>query len=82
MGCRVAKADLKGLQVRDLRHTWKTNAQRSGMDPTVRDLIVGHSTERSVADRYIRVSDEELLKAMDSMRFDNGWTELDLVEEA
>ncbi len=48
----------------------------------MRDLIVGHSTQRSVADRYIRVSDEELLKAVDSMRFDNGWTELDLVEEA
>jgi hypothetical protein len=31
--------------IRDLRHTWKTNAQRSGMDPTVRDLIVGPSTE-------------------------------------
>jgi integrase len=78
----LVKAGLQGLQVRDLRHTWKTNAQRSGMDPTVRDLIVGHSTERSVADRYIRVSDEELLKAIDSMRFDNGWTELDMVEEA
>jgi integrase len=51
--------------MRDLRHTWKTNAQRSGIDPTIRNLIVGHSTERSVADRYIRVSDEELLKAED-----------------
>jgi integrase len=78
----IRLAMLAGLQIRDLRHTWKTNAQRSGMDPTVRDLIVGHSTERSVADRYIRVSDEELLKAVDNMRFDNGWTELDLVEEA
>jgi integrase len=81
-GRAVRLACLSGLQMRDLRHTWKTNAQRSGMDPTVRDLIVGHSTERSVADRYIRVSDEELLKAVDAMRFDNGWTELDLVEEA
>ncbi len=77
----LVKAELKGLQVRDLRHTWKTNTQRSGMDPTVRNMIVGHSSERSVADRYIRVSDEELLKAVDSMRFDNGWTELDMVEE-
>jgi integrase len=38
----VTKAGLNGLQVRDFRHTWKTNAQRSGIDPTVRDLIVGH----------------------------------------
>jgi integrase len=77
----VTRARLEGLQMRDLRHTWKTNAQRSGMDPTVRNLIVGHSSSRSVEDRYIRVSDEELLRAVDSMRFDNGWTELDMVEE-
>ena len=75
----VRLAEVPGLQMRDLRHTWKTNAQRSGMDPTIRNLIVGHSTERSVADRYIRVSDEELLRAVDSMSFDHGWTELDLV---
>jgi len=77
----VRLAEVPGLQMRDLRHTWKTNAQRSGMDPTIRNLIVGHSTERSVADRYIRVSDEELLRAADNMSFDRGWTELDFVEE-
>lgn len=77
----VQKAGLDGLQMRDLRHTWKTNAQRSGMDPSTRNLIVGHSSQRSVEDRYIRVSDEELLRAVDAMRFDNGWTELDVVAE-
>lgn len=75
-------AGLNSLQVRDFRHTWKTNAQRSKMDPTVRNLIVGHSTERSVEDRYIRVSDEEILRAVDEMSFDHGCTELDWVEEA
>jgi len=78
----LRKSGLDGLQMRDLRHTWKTNAQRSCMDPTTTNRIVGRSSQRSVEDRYIRVSDEELLKAVDSMRFDNGWTELDLVEEA
>jgi hypothetical protein len=34
-----------------------------------------------VADRYIRVSDEELLRAVDNMKFDNGWTELDFVDK-
>jgi hypothetical protein len=34
-----------------------------------------------VADRYIRVSDEELLRAVDGMSFDHGRTELDLVDE-
>ncbi len=78
----IRLADISGLQMRDLRHSWKTNAQRSGMDPTIRDIIVGHSTERSVADRYIRVSDEELLRAVDAMKFDNGWTELDQVDDS
>jgi len=77
----IRLAGLSGLQIRDFRHTWKTNAQRSGMDPAVRNLIVGHSGQRSVEDRYIRVSDQELLRAVDAMTFDHGWTELDLVEE-
>jgi integrase len=74
-------SELPGLQIRDFRHTWKTNAQRSGMDPAVRNIILGHSGQRSVEDRYIRVSDQELLKAVDAMTFDHGWTELDLVDE-
>jgi integrase len=72
---------LDGLWRHDLRHTWKTNAQRSGMDSVVRNAIVGHSSQRSVEDRYIRLSDEELLKAVDSMTFDHGWTELDIAEK-
>jgi len=78
----VRRAGLEGLQIRDLRHTWKTNAQRSGIDPVVRNAIVGHASVRSVEDRYIRVSDTELLRAVEAMTFDHGWTELDLVEEA
>jgi len=77
----IEATGLQGLQRRDLRHTWKTNAQRSGIDPAVRNLIVGHSGERSVQDRYIRVSDQVLLDAVDSMSFDHGWTELDIAEE-
>jgi integrase len=75
-------AQLEGLQIRDLRHMWKTNAQGSGMDPTIRNAIVGHSSQRSVEDRYIKFSDAELLKAVDEMRFDHGNTELDFVAEA
>jgi integrase len=26
----------------DLRHSWKTNARRSGMDPEIRESILGH----------------------------------------
>ena len=33
-------------------------------------------------DRYIRVSDQVLLNAVDSITFDHGWTELDIAEKA
>jgi integrase len=78
----VERSGIKGLQIRDFRHSWKTNAQRSGIDPAVRNAIVGHASVRPVEDRYIRISDEVLLQAMDSMTFDHGCTELDFVEDA
>ncbi|MGB6067419.1 MAG: site-specific integrase [Desulfomonilaceae bacterium] len=77
----IERAGLDGLQMRDLRHAWKTNAQRSGIDPTVRNAIVGHTSARPVEDRYIHLSDEELLRAVDSMTFDHGRTQLDFVDE-
>jgi integrase len=61
----------------DLRHTWKTNARRSGMDPEIREAILGHwMKEKSVTERYGRISDQELLKAIDDMTFDHGQTEI------
>ena len=76
----VEKTGLKGLQMKDLRHTWKTNAHRSKMDPTTRNAICGHSSRRPVEDLYINLSDRELLRSVDAMTFDNGWTQLDVVE--
>ncbi len=61
----------------DLRHTWKTNARRSGMDPEIRESILGHwFREKSVTERYGRISNEELVRAIDSMTFDHGETEI------
>ncbi len=61
----------------DLRHTWKTNARRSGMDPEIRESIMGHwHRAKTVTERYGRISDEELILAVDSMTFDNGKTEI------
>jgi integrase len=61
----------------DLRHTWKTNARRSGMDPEIRESIMGHWYRgKTVTERYGRISDEELIQAVDSMTFDNGVTEI------
>jgi len=47
----------------------------------VRNAIVGHTSARPVEDRYIHLSDEELLRAVDSMTFDHGRTQLDFVDE-
>jgi integrase len=61
----------------DLRHTWKTNARRSGMHPEIQESILGHTTRtRSVSERYGRISDQELLQAIDLMSFDHGETEI------
>jgi integrase len=61
----------------DLRHTWKTNARRSGMDPEIREAILGHWFRgRNVNERYGRIGDAELIKAIDSMTFDHGHTEI------
>jgi integrase len=61
----------------DLRHTWKTNARRSGMDPEIREAILGHSSkQRLVSERYGRISDVELVKAIDAVTFDHGETEI------
>ena len=61
----------------DLRHTWKTNARRSGMDPEIREAILGHAERgKSVVERYGRISDQELVQAIDLMTFDHGETEI------
>lgn len=61
----------------DLRGTWKTNARRSGMDPEIREAIMGHwFKQKSVSERYGRISDQELLQAIDKVTFDHGETEI------
>jgi integrase len=61
----------------DLLHTWKTNARRSGMDPEIREAILGHSERgKSVVERYGRISDQELVQAIDGLTFDHGETEI------
>jgi len=60
--------------IHDLRHVWKTNAMRSGMDYEMREAILGHA--RGVAGRYGRISDDDLVRAVNGMRFDVGQTEI------
>ena len=61
----------------DLRHTWRTNARRSGMDYQIAESIMGHWFKgKSVNDRYGRIGDQELIQAIDRMTFDHGETEI------
>lgn len=61
----------------DLRHTWRTNARRSGVDYQVAESIMGHwHRAKSVNDRYGRISDAELLRAIDMVTFSHGETEI------
>jgi integrase len=64
--------ELQGVELRDLRHTFKTNAALSGMDRTIRNAIVGHATRLPVEDLYIHIPDHKFLEAVDSMTFDHG----------
>lgn len=61
----------------DLRHAWKTNARRSGMHAEVEKVIMGQSSRaRTVHDGYGLIGDDELIKAIDVMKFDHGETEI------
>lgn len=61
----------------DLRHTWKTNARRSGIDHEIREMILGHSNRTlDVSERYGFVDDSELVAAIDKFTYDNGLTQI------
>jgi hypothetical protein len=47
-------------RIHDLRHTWKTNSMRSGMDPDIRESIMGRWFRgKTVAERYGSISDAD-----------------------
>ena len=69
--CRLTGLD--GFQMRDFRRAFKTNLAWSGVDRTIRNAIVGHSSHVPVEDRYIHLTDETLLEAVDSMKFDHAF---------
>lgn len=75
---KVAKVGLEPEpHFHDLRHTWKTNARRSGMHPEIERAIMGHSQRgKSVHEGYGFISDEELIRAIDGMTFDHGETQI------
>ena len=65
------------LRIHDLRHCWKTNAMRSGMNLLIADMIVGHGDRRKdVRAVYLTVSDNDLVREINKMKFDIGETEI------
>jgi len=47
------------------------------MDPQIAEAILGHWFRgRNVNDRYGRIRDDELIRAIDGMTFDHGETEI------
>jgi len=71
--CKALQLEKPWPHFHDLRHTWRANARRSGIDPTIAESILGHASKgRTVNDRYGYVSDDELVRAVDSMNFDLG----------
>jgi integrase len=82
-----AVAKIYGLHVplphfHDLRHTWKTNARRSGMHLEIEKAIMGHKGRAmSFHEGYGRISKEELIGAIDNMTFDHGKTEIWVTEK-
>jgi integrase len=75
--CKALGLDKPWPRFHDLRHTWKTNARRSGIHPEIEQAIMGHSQrKRDVHERYGRISDQELVQAIDKMTFDHGETEI------
>ena len=63
--------------VHDLRHCWYTNSVRSGVHPAVADAILGHGDKRkSLQNLYLTLSDDDLIRVIDMMKFDIGETEI------
>ena len=66
----------------DLRATWKTNAMSSGMDQEIRERIMGnYNKAKNVNERYGRISDSDLIRAIDGVTFDHGKTEIILASK-
>jgi hypothetical protein len=74
----VQKAGLPpSVHFHDIRHVWKGNARRSGIDPEIREDIMGHWwAGKNVNARYGHISNDELVEAIDRFTVDNGDTEI------
>ena len=57
----------------DLRHTWKTNARRSGIDFEIREAILGHANRKpGLSECYGFIDNAELVNAIEKFTYDRG----------
>ena len=66
-GISYGRFEKGGFVFHDLRHTFNTNMRKAGVPESVIMAITGHST-RAMFDRYNRVDEDDLRKAIDRMK--------------
>lgn len=63
------------INFHDLRHTWRRNARKSGLDSDIRKAIMGHAgRKKSVDAAYDLFDHEDFVHEIDKLRFDYGET--------
>ncbi len=64
-----------GWKVHDLRYCWFTNAMRCGVPGYIAAAVEGRGEKKnSLRALYLTISDEDLLAAIDMMKFNTGET--------
>lgn len=58
------EAEIKRFCMHALRHTYATRAIESGMQPKILQKLLGHASIKTTMDRYVHVTDESMLKAV------------------
>jgi len=58
------EAKIKRFCMHALRHTYATRAIERGMQPKVLQKLLGHASIKTTMDRYVHVTDDSLLKAV------------------
>ena len=58
------EAGIKRFCMHALRHTYATRVIERGMQPKVLQQLLGHASIKTTMDRYVHVTDESLVKAV------------------